>query len=138
MIIIICNSFLFLIILVRISLWINSKHFKLIHNTFNISDYNSIDYFNYSNSSTKTRRYKHKKFEERVACCGMAFIYKHNFQYHRKWECGKILSCPRCSKVFKTKCSLDNHMKVKCNWFWIFWIYRSRKSDQTFLHWLSY
>lgn len=59
------------------------------------------------------RGYKNKKFNEKVTCCGRIFAYEHNYRYHKKWECGQILSCDYCQKVFKTKATLETHYKYK-------------------------
>lgn len=54
-----------------------------------------------------------QKLPEKVVCvCGRTFIYEAQLKYHKKWECGKILSCDYCGKVFTTKSNQKTHLKI--------------------------
>lgn len=52
---------------------------------------------------------------ERIFCkCGRTFLYKHLYNYHEKWECGKTLQCTiiNCMKTFKRISNLKSHMRT--------------------------
>lgn len=58
-----------------------------------------------------------RKLHRKIVCdCGRTFSYIGGYTYHLKWECGKVLSCHKCSKVFKDKSYLNKHMKMCFNY----------------------
>lgn len=57
---------------------------------------------------------QHKgKLPKKIVCsCGRTFSYVGGYTYHLRWECGKVLSCRLCSKVFKDKAYLTKHSRT--------------------------
>lgn len=53
-----------------------------------------------------------KKMKKNIVCpCSRTFSYLGNYKYHMRWECGKVLSCRLCDKVFKDKPYLTKHSR---------------------------
>lgn len=53
------------------------------------------------------------KLPKKIVCtCGRTFSYVGGYTYHLRWECGKVLSCRRCGKVFKDKAYLTKHSRT--------------------------
>lgn len=57
---------------------------------------------------------QHKgKLPKKIVCnCGRTFSYVGGYTYHLRWECGKVLSCRLCGKVFKDKAYLTKHSRT--------------------------
>lgn len=48
----------------------------------------------------------------RFTCvCGRTFVNSGHVRYHRRWECGKDLSCRICGRKFVTISNLKRHFK---------------------------
>lgn len=53
------------------------------------------------------------KLPKKIVCtCGRTFSYVGGYTYHLRWECGKVLSCRLCGKVFKDKAYLTKHSRT--------------------------
>lgn len=51
-----------------------------------------------------------KKLAVKLNCsCGRSFSYLAGYRYHMRWECGKILKCTNCGKVYTDKSNLVKH-----------------------------
>lgn len=46
-----------------------------------------------------------------VCVCGRTFSYRGSYRYHLKWECGRLLTCSKCNRVFTHKSNLNTHNK---------------------------
>lgn len=58
---------------------------------------------------------QHQQQKDRIFCpCGRSFLYERFLTYHKKWECGKKLECPNCSRVFNTLANLKSHTLKYC------------------------
>lgn len=56
---------------------------------------------------------KYRKLSERLACsCGRRFSYLAGYRYHVRHECGKVLQCKFCGKVYSDKSNLVKHSNV--------------------------
>lgn len=44
--------------------------------------------------------------------CGLKYNKSNNLAYHKKWECGKILQCNGCWKIFRFRSYHIKHMKT--------------------------
>lgn len=54
-----------------------------------------------------------KKLAVKMACpCGRSFSYLAGYRYHMRHECGKILKCKNCGKVYTDKSNLVKHSNV--------------------------
>lgn len=54
-----------------------------------------------------------KKLAVRLVCsCGRNFSYLAGYRYHMRWECGKILKCAKCFKVYTDKSNLVKHLNI--------------------------
>lgn len=54
-----------------------------------------------------------KKLAEKTVCvCGRRFSYVGGLTYHKKWECGKLLKCEKCSKHFNVRSYYLNHCRT--------------------------
>lgn len=53
------------------------------------------------------------KLSKKIVCgCGRTFSYVGGYTYHLRWECGKVLTCQNCAKVFKDKAYLTKHSRT--------------------------
>lgn len=54
-----------------------------------------------------------KKLAEKLVCgCGRSFSYLAGIRYHLRHECGRILKCKNCGKVYTDKSNLVKHVNV--------------------------
>lgn len=50
--------------------------------------------------------------KHRLMCdCGRTFLHSAHVRYHKRWECGKVLSCRICGRKFVTISNLKRHFK---------------------------
>lgn len=59
-----------------------------------------------------------KKLAVKLACsCGRSFSYLAGYRYHMRHECGKVLKCKNCGKVYTDKSNLVKHSNICVNKF---------------------
>lgn len=70
-------------------------------------------------SAQQQRLHGHRKYAakkcERMACkCGRTFIYLAQYEFHKRWECGRKMKCTneKCGKTFTTMSNLRYHLKT--------------------------
>lgn len=44
--------------------------------------------------------------------CGRNYTLLRNYNYHSRWECGRVHSCSKCGKTYKDSSSYRKHCKV--------------------------
>lgn len=44
--------------------------------------------------------------------CGRSFSLTRNYNYHRKWECGKVIKCHFCQKRYTKYTTLQGHFRT--------------------------
>lgn len=48
----------------------------------------------------------------KILCtCGRAYNKRNLYNYHKKWECGKLLQCKKCLKTFGYRTHLTGHLR---------------------------
>lgn len=44
--------------------------------------------------------------------CGRNYSLLRNFNYHSRWECGRVYDCPKCAKQYKDVSSYRKHLQM--------------------------
>lgn len=76
---------------------------------FNLTQFSPISM---QNTSLQLPSKSISDLKHRFMCvCGRTFLHSAHVRYHKRWECGKDLSCRICFRKFVTISNLKRHQK---------------------------
>lgn len=64
--------------------------------------------------NTRTVRHNEQspKCPKHLCSCGRKFTHDAHLRYHQRWECGQVLICRICCRIYNTKSNLMRHVKT--------------------------